>query len=941
MTFDGQWAPDSVPCDENLIMAARLRCFNGPATNEFCRDLSRCPLPSLGIPQLDSTSLSLQEYLDSAVRSNEANWVNGIIDAVEFRNSGDYVSGAFVKFEPYPGKTDETFKPRLIISCPDWVKGHLGPHVASVVNHWKSLVHSGLAAGFAPPRCPAFGFTRDTIGDWVELSEQQMGEPVCYVECDCSAWDSTVSFDALLLEFSWYMQHTNMNAKALYLLSLQLCMKWRNSTGDIVASRVGGRASGVPNTSCGNTVINLLLSDFAVSTLKCKANVIAMGDDMLCIAPASFAEDLCSAFTTTFKRAGFKPVCKYSTVMEEAEFCSSYISRSTDGRYVAVPKPGKQVMKLTRCDIDNGFAFQANMSASAAYSSCPWLRESARLTCARYGWETGQHKEEVNPYSVSNGVRVGTWESHVQRYGFKVTPLVLTGIAPADVMCMVALDVGEFEAGDVRPYSMPPIRATCTRPSRVSKSSYYGDIAMEGVSDHILRGCSKLFKLVSGRPSQGALSWALWAHAMSNQFERSLFSSKGVSGTFSGLDLANKCESKEGAEWLTAVLDPYHDYNLAIKGVPDKNPSLSFLRQYKDRVNVTAPTAGADFDLHVFFTPFVYRTKVRDTQRVPPYIAPVNYIPMTPSSFEEWGFVTAVAVPAGGTLHDPLRKVYPLGPIMSSQLGLSPSRVVCGAFEVHNTTAKLYEGGALTVWKGNLISEDEIWDDSGVGRIVDVTLGAPNVVGLANALPTSRTWEASKGVYMVAQPNLDDMRFSNCVDRDLYTASSNNSTDDGYFGFMTERSGGKGLTPSRVVPSGCIMTGLNANSTITIDIRMIVEYCPALAAADIALATPTCRYDATAIAAAAKIFEQLPPGVPVSMNGAGDFFRGILRIASKILPVLAPLLPGVGKVIATAASPALSAVSHAVDKHAAAKKNPSPGGTVVTSTAGRMVQKKK
>lgn len=358
-----------------------------------------------------------------------------------------------------------------------------------------------------------------------------------------------------------------------------------------------------------------------------------------------------------------------------------------------------------------------------------------------------------------------------------------------------------------------------------------------------------------------------------------------------------------GSAWVSQVTDPYHDYNLVLQGVPDRNPSLSFVRQYKHRVTASVPPNYGDYDCHVFFTPCLYQTPVRDARRYPPnntpggVPTPLKYTSASGGSFD-MSIVTVIIVPAGQPTTSALRIVKNLGPIATAALGMSPSRVVSAGFEVHNTTAKLYEGGSVTVWKGNELRSTDFFEGTNAA-IVDVSIGAPAGVSLANALPSSRTWEASRGAYCVGQPDFNDMQFQTCRAHSFFTASSEDASNSWFFGFAGPVDPGSavfpelnvGYVPTGLVPSGAIFSGLNENSVLTIDSRVVIEYCPSLSSADIALASPTAMYDAEAIATAAKIFDLLPPGVPVDFNSAGDWFRMILRAGGKVLQTVAPLLP--------------------------------------------------
>lgn len=401
-------------------------------------------------------------------------------------------------------------------------------------------------------------------------------------------------------------------------------------------------------------------------------------------------------------------------------------------------------------------------------------------------------------------------------------------------------------------------------------------------------------------------------------------------GTTSDLVKTGAASTPEGAQWLTAVLDPYHDYNMQISGAPTLNPSLSFLRQYKLRRTLDKGSLTGVWDLHIFYSDVQNPTNGTRGHRIPGLVSgQAPYYTVDSAGTKTRGLITIVKCPSGTGIYDPSSLWSEMSVPYSPELATSTSRVISAGFEVHNTTSQLYMGGGCTVWKVNPVTNSEYVDvistppgvaPAGERWIVTNTQGVPENVALANALPTSRTWEASKGCYVVAQPNFSDMKYQTYGGGLAFLTLSTNSTGDSVYGMIqrnvpapvTDPFLNGGFTPSGLVPSGAIFTGLSAESTFTLDCRIIVEYSPGFKQDDLALCTPTAPYDALALASAAKIFARLPPAVPVNFNGAGDWFRMILSTASKVLTPLAAFLPGPGKAIAGITAAAANAIANAI-----------------------------
>lgn len=435
--FAGVYYPDVLPCDENLIAAIYLREFIG---TDVCPRI-KAVRPQRLYPggKIDVSGASLTSYLLDAARGKELNWVEGVTDAHlgSSFDKGDLRFSMFVKCESYVGKDRDTVKPRIIKACPDWYKAHFGPITAEICNKWVERTRDPAFREHCIHNMPAFKMTGEDVGAWLDEACLLLGlspEDVAYIENDCSAWDSSVSLDALELEHDFYKRFTNAPTEWLDLFKLQYRQKCYNSGHNICFTRTAGRASGVPNTSLGNTIINLSLHRYLLDELNVQGCLIAMGDDMLCVAHKQDAARICKRFETGMTAFGFRPKAKHTTIGPLAEFCSCWIGRTPSQRHILVPKVGKQFFKLTRVGYRRTEDYVATLTGLRDHGACPFMAACAVLTLASMGQSTAvsTNLDNPNPFGLgwTSGV-VASMDSFEQRYG-NMTPFVWLGNIPLD-----------------------------------------------------------------------------------------------------------------------------------------------------------------------------------------------------------------------------------------------------------------------------------------------------------------------------------------------------------------------------------------------------------------------------------------------------------------------------------------------------------------------------
>lgn len=387
--------------------------------------------------------------------------------------------------------------------------------------------------------------------------------------------------------------------------------------------------------------------------------------------------------------------------------------------------------------------------------------------------------------------------------------------------------------------------------------------------------------------------------------------------------------SKDTQDTLNLVTDPYHDFNLQTKGFPDGKSVQSAVQRHYGRIGIKCPFTLAPGDTWSFnvvstglhakdvFRKGAYNTATgkitygTDTALLGPVIVMYRHQPVTGSP-------------------QPM-VIEPLGPGDNVADGtLDKSRIVSLGFELHNTTAEIYRCGDLTVYRADMAGGDYFGsttlDASTTFYSAKIACIVPLDVSVASAMANTRTWEAHKGAYCVSLPPASNDYCSPMTPNIImvfnsYTPATGITAD--LFGIKatsiesnTYRAGYTPLYNSGIISGNFTDT----NQTFTLDYRMVVETCPSASSTLISFSSPSAPVDRVFLKMYKQMIPLIPPAVPVGFNDAGEWFRRILRIANTVLPLVAPLLPGPGKLIASAAVPALQVVEQVVNKRQANKQ---------------------
>lgn len=278
-------------------------------------------------------------------------------------------------------------------------------------------------------------------------------------------------------------------------------------------------------------------------------------------------------------------------------------------------------------------------------------------------------------------------------------------------------------------------------------------------------------------------------------------------------------------------------------------------------------------------------------------------------------------------------------------------RLIATGLEVVNTTASLYKGGAVTVYRSPCpethfsgftmdVTHDDPMKYLGTAKVGTLP---PTIAADAALFPNSKTWGADEGCYLTGCMNsIENPYFtptpgiSGLMTPTSYSDMENGTGWVGYFPKLfsgtengyTDLSACTTLWPWDI--TGGIFQGLNENSTMQVTVKYYIERHPSIAEPDLlVLSRNPCPYDPLVLELYARSMHELPVGVPVGMNPLGEWFNEVLDAVSTWAPEIGK---AVGNII-----PGATLVGNAVGKGAGLwlaqnRKNGSGGGKPASIT---------
>lgn len=389
--------------------------------------------------------------------------------------------------------------------------------------------------------------------------------------------------------------------------------------------------------------------------------------------------------------------------------------------------------------------------------------------------------------------------------------------------------------------------------------------------------------------------------------------------------------TEQGKNWLIAAFDPFHDSRLELIGYPDSNGQSSVLQIVTQTFTVSAPGNYFDnYDCHIVDFPFMGPIGAGGKPTNISWSAPgdssgaiVNGRFNNPQSLSNGnvfcGGVQAYVFGSSANNVDIFTGTVlsQVGVTMPLEYMQNPWRMVAKGFEVYNTTAELYKNGSVIVYKqpiqNYLSASGCVYYNSTSVTSSNTTVSTlimeapPSTASEALLLTSSRQWDAKEGCYVIPTIHSHEMP-TNLGNFTQWLSYLNTPGDTTFYGPqmpqfpVTSNSSVLAYCPlnqnwTEYDQFGAIFSGLTNQSTLTVNVRYIIESFPTSGSLLQTLATPSPVYDPNALLLYAKLTHASPIGVEVRFNGWGDWFNDAISTVAEIaMPAMQSLVPG-GKIL--------------------------------------------
>lgn len=365
----------------------------------------------------------------------------------------------------------------------------------------------------------------------------------------------------------------------------------------------------------------------------------------------------------------------------------------------------------------------------------------------------------------------------------------------------------------------------------------------------------------------------------------------------------NQIITPEGGKWLMMVLDPFHDTKIDRPvGWPDGNNNPSVIRCVKQSMTIESPD-GSGYDTMISVHPLLNHRVIVGTKssfRSQNMIVAWNgaesgYDGNTYDSY----FLNVDSYPVNANVSEMSYEYVNPGANTGFQLPTNfcggPGRLVAAGFEVHNVTEEIYRSGTVTVgrapqvadpftagtsWKTLFATTPASYDIQTTPFTAVPLTPRPNRVAEAMLYDGTLQWEARDGCYVVipfqseANPattvDYSQPWLTNVSTKDTVVATNVNSV-----GVVPLIEAGSGFPANKWAPvtsSFALFTGLSPQTKLTVNLIMYYETFPSVLDDVVTLASPSIPYDPHALQLYKHCLMKLPAGVPVAMNGLGDWF---------------------------------------------------------------------
>lgn len=397
----------------------------------------------------------------------------------------------------------------------------------------------------------------------------------------------------------------------------------------------------------------------------------------------------------------------------------------------------------------------------------------------------------------------------------------------------------------------------------------------------------------------------------------------------------------ESQAWLTMALDPFHDYEVPIAGMPDSDTEKTVVQYIKKTITITAPpgiTEGETWNCQVASLPTLNTTPINEAVSQDPNDPEPQFDATFPGT-NSFGTVTVSSAVEQSPSEDlwPGTSTAKVANHNSSdfrKFGISPTddgnlssmmKIIGGGFEVTDVSNYTVKQGSVSVgsipqglarYPNCPLKNDDTATIAGLGNVI-LGRAPPKNASEAGLVPNARTWEAKEGVYVPLR--LDTSSWSGFAPQELgsFAVSDNDSADVVNGRTVHSETGITYATPNnetKVITVGSAATafvvctntnreahletsyahfsGLKSDAVLRLVVIFIVEIAPTPANPTLlTMASSSALYEPKALEIYSRMLVQLPPGTKVGNNASGDWFRTVLRAAGSVATAVAPIIP--------------------------------------------------
>lgn len=393
---------------------------------------------------------------------------------------------------------------------------------------------------------------------------------------------------------------------------------------------------------------------------------------------------------------------------------------------------------------------------------------------------------------------------------------------------------------------------------------------------------------------------------------------KSTNWTTEAFDSFYKTLSSDEKSYFIATTDIFHDTPYNVNGRPSLSNQLQNTVIINQETTYTASTFGVPgkWDLHIASLPFLTRQTLvasndngyQITQAdEPPRAVTMAGLVAWPS--EAGSSTFAPLSPYTPQFMDLQQQLYPDYRItLDAPLKRLYYEVLAIGFEVRDVTPDIYKSGSAVLYRLSTqnrkttlnIREGEVLIPQSPRTEFKVLPMLPTTAQLANQVPTSLVLEAREGSYQMntIQDQVSDFYCSGNA-RFHMSPNSPPPTEEG-----TSWTSGSAFTSTYDFDCpdisgdfdvvGWYATGLNENAALNVRYRVILSLVPSPQDAQlVSLAKVSPDMNSKLDSLISHIQGEFPPGVPVSMNPKGEWFKKVLSIGKRVIPKAIPLVQDV------------------------------------------------